>query len=255
MSEQNRAYQLQITFGSAMLDKGFTAVPNLFLLNYRNLGLSDGQAMWVVHILRFKWSEKDPYPSQKKLPMKSNPDTRRKFARALRNKGLLFTRRLYYMPEDVGKLGISPDQVGKLRSLEYDLASLFHNIVRMQSWKAGRRPVKQFEVEIPQAAEANVGNDVDGAGDWTARLRAVIADKAADKHRQWTGILVQMCADAFGSQPDVSPRRLGRLLKQSGGDLDGALAVAQAIRQASGQNGPPLDDVERLVGQASQDRR
>ena len=148
MSDQ-AAYQLQITFGDDMLDKGFTSVPNLFLLNYKDLGLSDGQAVWVIHILRFKWSEKDPYPSQRKLPMKSNSDTRRKFARTLRRRGLLFTRRRYYTPEDVSELGIAPDQVGKLRSLDYDFASLFHNIVRMQRWKAGRRPVRQFEIEIP----------------------------------------------------------------------------------------------------------
>ena len=540
MSDQ-AAYQLQITFGDDMLDKGFTSVPNLFLLNYKDLGLSDGQAVWVIHILRFKWSEKDPYPSQRKLPMKSNSDTRRKFARTLRRRGLLFTRRRYYTPEDVSELGIAPDQVGKLRSLDYDFASLFHNIVRMQRWKAGRRPVRQFEIEIPgevvekaargyyqdtppsihllcekhivaqdrvggsneplllcekriveakseleggatvrkthssqppllcekriveagdepdegatmrkthssepellcdfqvvekrignktqtnkhthsvvvaaaaatagsdfdqdacdallsigftppeaaqqyaashpaqtiiawceamrwpeyaslanpagyvrtrldegtsppipagsqaaiprrrgaqatppdgqavqatagnapeadpirsqaaiqrrrgaeatppgdqaaqatagnapkadptgsqaaqatppgdQAAQATAGNGMAGAEEWTARLRAVTARKAAERRRQWVAILAQMFADAFGSPPDDSPRRrLGRLVKQAGGGLDGALAVAEAIRQAGGQDfkGPdtpsPMDEVKRLVGE------
>jgi hypothetical protein len=87
-------------------------------------------------------------------------------------------------------------------------------------------------------------------------LQAVTAGKAADRRRQWAAILDQMFSTAFGHTPGGSRRALGRLLKQAGGGLDGALAVAEAIRLAAervdaGQgDSSPLDEVSRLVGQA-----
>lgn len=138
-------YRLEIRFGDEILEAGFTAVPNLFLKRYRYLGISDAAAMWVIHLLRFKWSEEAPYPTQAGLPMACNEKTRRRYARQLRNLGLLFTRRRHYTKETAP----GPDLVGKLEALEYHFDSLFHNIVRVDGWLAAKKPLAEFAIEIP----------------------------------------------------------------------------------------------------------
>lgn len=146
-----RAHQLplEITFGDDVLDEGFTAAPNIFLAQYANLGIKDAQAMWVLQVLKFKWGKEDPYPSQDTLPMRCATPTRRGYARHLREKGLLFTRRMYWQEQDVGKYDLAPDKVGTVRSLRYDFSVLLHNAVRMHRWTQARKRVSDFQVEIP----------------------------------------------------------------------------------------------------------
>jgi len=142
----NGRYRLQVRFGDDLLEAGFTAVPNLFLTNYRDLGIGDGAALWVVHILRFKWTEDNPYPRRSSIPMNANRDTQKRYAAELRRRGLLFTRRIYWTSRDNPP---RQDLVGRIRALEYDFTSLFHNLVRISRWKAEGRPLDDFRVEIP----------------------------------------------------------------------------------------------------------
>ncbi len=142
----NRRYKLQVRFGDDLLEAGFTAVPNLFLTNYRDLGISDGAALWVIHVLRFKWTEDNPYPRRTSIPMNANRDTQKRYAAELRRLGLLFTRRIYWTSQDAPP---RRELVGKIRALEYDFTSLFHNLVRISRWKAEGRSLDEFQVEIP----------------------------------------------------------------------------------------------------------
>jgi len=135
-----------VRFGDDLLEAGFTAVPNLFLTNYRDLGISDGAALWVVHILRFKWTEDNPYPRRSSIPMNANRDTQKRYAAELRRLGLLFTRCIHWTSRDNPP---RQDLVGRIRALEYDFTSLFHNLVRISRWKAEGRPLSDFRVEIP----------------------------------------------------------------------------------------------------------
>jgi len=143
----NNRYKLQVRFGDDLLEAGFTAVPNLFLNNYRDLGISDGAALWIVHLLKFRWTEDNPYPRRSSIPMNANQDTQKRYARQLRHLGLLFTRRIYWSKEDAPP---NPHLVGTIRALEYDLTSLFHNLVRISRWRSEGRPLDDFEIEIPQ---------------------------------------------------------------------------------------------------------
>jgi len=147
-------YRLDIRFGDEILEAGFTPVPNLFLKRYRYLGISDTQAMWIIHLLRFKWSQEAPFPTQTKLPMACNVKTRRAYATALRRRGLLFTRRRHYTKETAP----SPELVGKLEALEYHFDALFHNIVRVDSWLAAHKPLADFSIEIPYSIVRKVVN-------------------------------------------------------------------------------------------------
>ena len=140
-------YKLDIRFGDELLEAGFTSVPNLFLTRYRFLGISDATAMWIIHLLRFKWTEKAPYPTQGGLPMSAAEKTRRRYARELRNDGLLFTRRVYHDKNTAPH----PDLIGKMRTLEYHLDALFHNVLLIDSHLAAKKPLSEFAIELPAA--------------------------------------------------------------------------------------------------------
>ena len=50
--------------------KGYVAVPTLFLRHYANLkpySLTSGEALFVLHLMEFKWDEKAPFPGYKTL--------------------------------------------------------------------------------------------------------------------------------------------------------------------------------------------
>jgi DNA-binding MarR family transcriptional regulator len=46
----------------ALAAHGFTAVPTTFLENYTSLEITSAEAMVIVHLLSYKWSEKHPFP-------------------------------------------------------------------------------------------------------------------------------------------------------------------------------------------------
>jgi hypothetical protein len=142
MSQQ---YTLELRFGNAILEAGFTAVPNLFLQHYQYLRLSDSQAMWIIHLLRYKWTAGAPFPRQGNIPMACAEKTRRRHASYLRSQGLLFTRRIYHTDQTTP----SPDLIGKLRTLEYHLDTLIHNITRVADHVTAHRPISDFAIELP----------------------------------------------------------------------------------------------------------
>jgi DNA-binding MarR family transcriptional regulator len=50
---------------SELFARGFVAVPTLFLHHYAHLkphALSPGEALFVIHLMEFKWDEKAPFP-------------------------------------------------------------------------------------------------------------------------------------------------------------------------------------------------
>jgi len=154
-TDDDNAYRLVVRFGERILEAGFTSAPNLFLLHYRDLGLSDAEAMWIVQILRFKWTDQNPYPRQVHLPMSASETSRRRYTRKLRRMGLLFTRRRYYTAATAPR----PDLVGKLQSQEYDLGSLFHNLVRLAAWLEAGHAAADFVVELPRDVVDRVAPD------------------------------------------------------------------------------------------------
>jgi hypothetical protein len=145
-------YKLEIRFGDDLLEAGFTCIPNLFIVHYDDLGISDAAAMLVVHLLKFKWTEKPCWPTQGGLPMSSDKTTRRCYVRKLRNLGLLFTRRRYYAKETAP----TPEMIGKMEALEYHFDALFHNVVRMAAHRAEKKPLAAFRVEIPEGVVSRV---------------------------------------------------------------------------------------------------
>ncbi|MBU1880298.1 MAG: hypothetical protein KJ734_15225, partial [Chloroflexi bacterium] len=139
-------YNFEVRYGIAIMDAGGLAtIPHVFLAHYADLGLDDAMAMLLIHIMKFKWTADNPYPARDRLPMSNTTNTRRQHTRALRNRGLLFTRRRYYTTANAP----DPSLAGRQTSMVYDLETLFHNCLRMSAWvEAGRAP-EAFQIEIP----------------------------------------------------------------------------------------------------------
>jgi len=144
-SNNTNAYDLEVRFGSPLLELGFTALPNIFLRYYTSLGIEDAAAMFLTHLIRYKWTAENPYPRRNRLPMSCNEDTRRRYTRQLRKRGLLFTRRRYFTAETAP----TPADAGKQASMEYDFETLFHNLVWVHKWLDQGHDLSDFRMQIP----------------------------------------------------------------------------------------------------------
>jgi hypothetical protein len=75
-------------------EDGFAQISSFFLENYHRLKeypMTHGEAMFVVHLMQYKWTEKSPYPAYKTLALKMavDPKTTRRLAKSLEEKGYL----------------------------------------------------------------------------------------------------------------------------------------------------------------------
>ena len=56
-------YSLAARFGADTMAAGFTAVPNVVLERYAELGLTPTEMMTVIHLWYFWWKRQDPFPA------------------------------------------------------------------------------------------------------------------------------------------------------------------------------------------------
>lgn len=75
--------------------EGWVGVPDAFLRHYANLqpygGLTVGEAMFVIQLMSFKWSDNSPFPSYKTLARRMGVSDKmvRRYAANLEAKGCL----------------------------------------------------------------------------------------------------------------------------------------------------------------------
>ena len=77
-------------------EAGFTAVSSAFLKNYRKLGVSFQEAMFVIHVLDYQWTaDGNPHPKLEVLAEQTGLGARTLsgYVRNLRRKGLLVTKK------------------------------------------------------------------------------------------------------------------------------------------------------------------
>jgi len=110
-------YSFEVRFGSPAISEGVVPIPRIVLDNYTLLGVEDRAMMWVIHLLAYKWSSESPFPKRSSLHCMAGEASQKRYARNLREKGLLFTSRKF--------------RKGRVCSLVYDLNSLLHNCVRV----------------------------------------------------------------------------------------------------------------------------
>ena len=78
----------------ALFVKGFVAVPSVFLRYYSKLtpfSLTAGEAMFVLHLMEYKWDSKAPYPSYTTIAKKMGVSAKmvRRHAQSLETKKYL----------------------------------------------------------------------------------------------------------------------------------------------------------------------
>jgi DNA replication protein len=68
-----------------------TPVVNAFLTSYAKLGISQAEAMFILHLMSFKWDEKAPFPSNRLMAERMGIQVRRvrAIAQSLEDKNLL----------------------------------------------------------------------------------------------------------------------------------------------------------------------
>lgn len=54
---------ISVRFGDAVLEAGHTAIPNLALNHYAELGLTPAEMLFAIHVWQHWWTERNPYPS------------------------------------------------------------------------------------------------------------------------------------------------------------------------------------------------
>ena len=64
---------------------------NIFLTRYSELGITTSEAMLIIQLMSFKWTDQNPYPSFTELAkrMGMTPTAVRNHARALQQRGLI----------------------------------------------------------------------------------------------------------------------------------------------------------------------
>lgn len=90
---------LQVRFGSTIMEKGFTSIPNIILDYYSKLGISANEMMCIIHIWQYWWSgERNPFPSVKEIARRMNKTERMvaNYLESLESKGFLIRKRRVY---------------------------------------------------------------------------------------------------------------------------------------------------------------
>jgi hypothetical protein len=64
---EKQSSHVELVWGSAILDDGFTTMPNMITRNYRRLGMTHGEYSFISLLATFKHDVNDPYPSQETL--------------------------------------------------------------------------------------------------------------------------------------------------------------------------------------------
>src|SRR5436309_999042 len=72
----NAETSLVARWGDIILDAGHTAVPNLLLELYSELGISNDQMMLIIHIFNYRWTKKNPHPALSTIAAKMNINRR-----------------------------------------------------------------------------------------------------------------------------------------------------------------------------------
>lgn len=126
-----------------LLRDGFTPVANFFLDHYSEIGVTSTEAMFLIHLVRFKRDEGHPWPSYRVLSQKMGIHDRRarQIAKSLEDKKLLV------------RIGRRDQETLKWHSNEFNLTLLFEALERLADALDAK---KKQEAEEQSAREPRI---------------------------------------------------------------------------------------------------
>jgi DNA replication protein len=91
VSASHASSRIIVRFGEAILDAGFTTVPNLVLRHFSALGITHSEMLFTVCVWQYWWTEKDPYPALGTIAAQLGVSWRQtqRYAKSLEAKGYL----------------------------------------------------------------------------------------------------------------------------------------------------------------------
>ncbi|MDK2889216.1 MAG: hypothetical protein PWP72_2094 [Thermoanaerobacter sp.] len=110
----NRFYEL---YGRTIAEQGVAPIPTALFRYQRELGLSFQEVAFICHLLSYRWTVNDPYPSIRELSKLTgvSEKTLHSYKKSLVEKGLIVVRNRY-------------DSSNGQLSNEYDLAPVFEKL-------------------------------------------------------------------------------------------------------------------------------
>lgn len=87
-------YSFEKRWHSSLKEEGFVPVSTFFIENYHRLkpfDLTYGEAMFVIHLMQYKWNEAAPFPAYKTIAQRMHVSAKsvRRMAASLEQKGYL----------------------------------------------------------------------------------------------------------------------------------------------------------------------
>ncbi len=91
LTTESRSPKLVVRFGDELLQAGHTAVPNLVLNHYAELGITLPEMMFIIHVWQFWWTERNPHPGLPTIAkrMDVTPRQVRNYTQSLKKKEFL----------------------------------------------------------------------------------------------------------------------------------------------------------------------
>jgi hypothetical protein len=138
-------YSLAARFGADTMVAGFTAVPNLVLEHYAELGLTPTEMLTVIHLWYFWWKRQDPFPSIESVAEMMGISRRQvqTYISRLRDKGLINVRH---------RAQRNGPSRGLRTSSAYDFSPLIQRVKEV-SGIAGLEPIDDSGESEPNAAQ------------------------------------------------------------------------------------------------------
>lgn len=215
---------------------GWQSLPNMFLDNYAKLGISDAEAMVVLHILRYQYHDQLPFPKIATIARRMSvaEKTVQIYVRRLREAGLLVTNR-------------------RRSSQEYDFTPLIDRLLAAQGQEeAEEGKVLVDETPLKKGGQTplkRVGQTPPKRG-----YRRTLEEEHPPKHLakpEPVGLL----PPHLPRETDLGPGRGGLILSPEGSSLGDVLDAALASARSGPAKPPGESSAASLAAVRAEQRR
>lgn len=169
---------VQVIWGTPILDDGFANVPNMLIRNYRKLGITHAEFGLIMNLITYKHDAGNPYPSQETLANSLDSSTRavRKLISSLEDKELIWVEYQYIEGKRSSNIYVLKPMIdkclemfGESRLPDYKPKKKTYRKVRnkIKNLEEPHVPVVQepqvpvgMEPEVPEAQEPRVPTNI-----------------------------------------------------------------------------------------------